>query len=132
MNVLGPGEFIRLADSMAESFHQLCGSGRHWASGGVRSRASALEASKDERDGDGSRWVGVKRAQAPLGHSDPRLILAIYAQATSEADRAAADLLVSDSFPGAAETPAEGSPDARWNRTQHQGPPLRTALTWCF
>jgi len=22
--------------------------------------------------------------------------------------------------------------DARWNRTQQQGPPLRTALTWCF
>jgi integrase len=35
--------------------------------------------------------VDVKTAQTRLGHSDPRLTLAIYAQATSEADRAAAD-----------------------------------------
>jgi integrase len=34
--------------------------------------------------------VDVKTAQARLGHSDPRLTLAIYAQATDEADRSAA------------------------------------------
>ncbi len=34
--------------------------------------------------------VDVKTAQARLGHSDPRLTLAIYAQATGEADRSAA------------------------------------------
>ncbi len=37
--------------------------------------------------------VDVKTAQTRLGHSDPRLTLAIYAQATTDADRAAADKL---------------------------------------
>ena len=37
--------------------------------------------------------VNVKTVQARLGHSDPKLTLAVYAQATSEADRAAADVL---------------------------------------
>jgi len=37
--------------------------------------------------------VDVKTAQARLGHSDPRLTLAIYAQATSEGDRSAASKL---------------------------------------
>lgn len=37
--------------------------------------------------------VDIKTAQARLGHTDPRLTLAVYAQATTEADRAAADLL---------------------------------------
>ena len=35
--------------------------------------------------------VDVKTAQTQLGHADPRLTLAIYAQASGEADRAAAD-----------------------------------------
>lgn len=35
----------------------------------------------------------MKTAQTRLGHSDPRLTLAIYAQATSEADRSAATLI---------------------------------------
>ena len=34
--------------------------------------------------------VDVRTAQARLGHSDPRLTLAIYAQATGDADRSAA------------------------------------------
>jgi Phage integrase family len=40
-------------------------------------------------------WQGVdvKTAQTRLGHSDPRLTLAVYAQAVSEADRAAAERL---------------------------------------
>ena len=37
--------------------------------------------------------VDVKTAQTRLGHSDPRLTLAIYAQAVTDADRAAADKL---------------------------------------
>jgi hypothetical protein len=37
--------------------------------------------------------VDLKTAQTRLGHSDPRLTIAIYAQATSEADRAAADMV---------------------------------------
>jgi len=37
--------------------------------------------------------VDIKTAQARLGHSDPRLTLAIYAQATTEADHLAADRL---------------------------------------
>ncbi len=34
--------------------------------------------------------VDMKTAQTRLGHADPRLTLAIYAQATSDADRSAA------------------------------------------
>jgi integrase len=37
--------------------------------------------------------VDIKTAQARLGHTDPRLTLGIYAQATTEADRQAAVLL---------------------------------------
>jgi integrase len=37
--------------------------------------------------------VDLKTAQARLGHSDPRLTLAVYAQATTEGDRTAADRL---------------------------------------
>jgi integrase len=48
-----------------------------------RTNATALV-----RDG-----ADLKTAQTRLGHSDPRLTLGLYAQATSEADRAAATLL---------------------------------------
>jgi integrase len=37
--------------------------------------------------------VDLKTAQTRLGHSDPRLTLSVYAQATNDADRAAADAL---------------------------------------
>ena len=37
--------------------------------------------------------VDLKTAQTRLGHSDPRLTLAVYAQATTEADRVAAERL---------------------------------------
>ena len=43
-----------------------------------------------ERNGPRRRWVDVKTTQTRLGHSDPRLTLAIYAQAVTDADRAAA------------------------------------------
>jgi integrase len=39
------------------------------------------------------RGADVKTAQVRLGHADPRTTLGIYAQATTDADRAAADLL---------------------------------------
>ena len=44
----------------------------------------------------------VKTAQTRLGHSDPRLTLAIYAQATTEGDRLASDRLGARFFPAAA------------------------------
>jgi integrase len=37
--------------------------------------------------------VDLKTAQTRFGHSDPRLTLAVYAQATTDADRSAADAL---------------------------------------
>src|SRR5271154_35415 len=37
--------------------------------------------------------VDVKTAQVRLGHSDPRMTLAIYASSPASADRAAADVL---------------------------------------
>jgi integrase len=37
--------------------------------------------------------IDMKTAQVRLGHSDPRLTLGVYAQATTQADRAAADRL---------------------------------------
>jgi len=58
--------------------------------------------------------VDVKTAQARLGHSDPRLTLAIYAQATGEGDRSAAEklgarLMPSTTDPGSAEAGPKGS-----------------------
>jgi integrase len=44
--------------------------------------------------------VDLKTAQTRLGHSDPRLTLALYAQATSPGDRAAADALAERFFSG--------------------------------
>jgi integrase len=43
--------------------------------------------------------VDVKTAQTRLGHSDPRVTLAIYAQAVEESDRRAADM-IGDAFLG--------------------------------
>jgi integrase len=44
--------------------------------------------------------VDVRTAQARLGHSDPRLTLAVYAQAIEEADRRAADTVGAAFFGG--------------------------------
>jgi integrase len=44
--------------------------------------------------------VDVKTAQNRLGHSDPRLTLAVYASAPVAADRAAAETLARQFFPG--------------------------------
>jgi integrase len=51
--------------------------------------------------------VDMKTAQTRLGHSDPRLTLAVYAQATTEADRRAAEHL------GAGFEPTPMSGDSR-------------------
>jgi integrase len=45
--------------------------------------------------------VDMKTAQTRLGHSDPRLTLAVYAQATTEADRSAAARIGARFFPAA-------------------------------
>ena len=63
---------VEAADLAGVSFHDL-----------RRAAATALVA----------EGVDLKTAQTRLGHSDPRLTLAVYAQATSEADKAAADRL---------------------------------------
>ncbi|MDQ6617396.1 MAG: site-specific integrase [Actinomycetota bacterium] len=44
--------------------------------------------------------VDLKTAQTRLGHSDPRLTLAVYAQATAAGDRAAAEGLAARYMPG--------------------------------
>jgi hypothetical protein len=51
----------------------------------------------------------VKTAQVRLGHSDPRLTIAIYAQATNEGDRNAAAKLGARFFPQFPETPGSCS-----------------------
>ncbi len=56
--------------------------------------------------------VDVKTAQARLGHSDPRLTLAIYAQATSEGDRSAAEKLGARLMTAAEDGKAAGAPTA--------------------
>jgi integrase len=43
--------------------------------------------------------IDMKTAQTRLGHSDPRLTLAVYAQATTEADRSAAARIGARFFP---------------------------------
>ncbi|HVA44550.1 MAG TPA: tyrosine-type recombinase/integrase [Acidimicrobiales bacterium] len=55
--------------------------------------------------------VDVKTAQTRLGHSDPRLTLGIYAQASTRADRDAAGRLAAELMPSASE------PDS--NAAQH-------------
>ncbi len=55
--------------------------------------------------------VDMKTAQVRLGHSDPRLTLGIYAQATTAADRAAADALA-ERLMSDADEPARPEADA--------------------
>jgi integrase len=74
-----------------------------------------------------SEGVDLKTAQTRLGHSDPRLTLAVYAQATTEADRDAAHRLDGRFFG----TPAGYSRDDSAkpaSRTALQA--VRPALTW--
>ncbi|MGH9149220.1 MAG: tyrosine-type recombinase/integrase [Acidimicrobiales bacterium] len=46
--------------------------------------------------------VDIRTAQGRLGHSDPRLTLAVYAQVVPEADRQAADRLAARFLPATA------------------------------
>jgi len=78
--------------------------GSHWSYANYRRRIWQPATSKAGLDGVGFHDlrrtastqlvlgnVDLKTAGTRLGHSDPRLTLAVYAQATTEADRAAAD-----------------------------------------
>jgi integrase len=70
--------------------------------------------------------VDLKTAQSRLGHSDPRLTLAIYAQKTTEADRQAADLLASR-FMDFRDGPRLGrAMDARWSGPGRETGPEET------
>jgi hypothetical protein len=69
---------------------------------------------KDERDGDGSGWVDFKTAQARLGHSDPRLILPIYAQATEQGDRSAAEKLGAGLMASTPDHDRAAAPSTAW------------------
>ena len=60
--------------------------------------------------------VDIKTAQERLGHSDPRLTLAIYAQATTEADRQAADRMGDRFMPSAARAERTRAGNSRENR----------------
>lgn len=60
--------------------------------------------------------VDLKTAQTRLGHSDPRLTLAIYAQATTEGDEEAAERL-GERLMGGTEGPAARGMDAGCSRT---------------
>ena len=57
--------------------------------------------------------IDIKTAQVRLGHSDPRMTLAVYAAAPAEADHAAADRLEQEFFPeeGSASTRAKYAPN---------------------
>ena len=70
--------------------------------------------------------VDVKTAQTRLGHSDPRLTLALYAQATTEADTAAATRIGDRLMPRAArdERAMEMSSDKRCPRPKRRDLPF--------
>lgn len=55
--------------------------------------------------------VDIKTAQHRLGHSDPRMTLAVYASAPKAADRAAAEVLARQFFPDSREVPANPRSD---------------------
>jgi len=63
--------------------------------------------------------VDVKTAQHRLGHSDPRMTLGVYAKATTEADRAAAEA-VGDLFLGSASDDT-GQPQTDRSRGENAG-----------
>lgn len=70
--------------------------------------------------------VDVKTAQTRLGHSDPRLTLALYAQATTEADTVAATRIGDRLMPRAArdERAMEMSSDKKCPRPNRRDQPF--------
>lgn len=70
--------------------------------------------------------VDVKTAQTRLGHSDPRLTLAIYAQAVTDADCAAADKLGARFMPPCGMDVGSATRSAS---TPHAKTPLTRAFT---
>ncbi|MGP0109407.1 MAG: tyrosine-type recombinase/integrase [Acidimicrobiales bacterium] len=100
----------RLTGANADSFVFPAPGGAHWSYANYRRRIWEPATTKAGLAGVGFHDlrrtattqlvlgnVDLKTAGTRLGHSDPRLTLAVYAQATSEADRAAADT-VGDRF----------------------------------
>lgn len=65
--------------------------------------------------------VDLKTAQDRLGHSDPRLTLAVYAQSTTEADRRAADRL-GERFMPASPRAGSGRVGKRGKKQERPGP----------
>lgn len=57
----------------------------------TRARGSWVPRPSADGGGAGPAGVDMKTAQMRLGHADDRMALAIYAQATSDTDQAAAD-----------------------------------------
>ena len=70
--------------------------------------------------------VDLKTAQSRLGHSDPRLTLAIYAQKTTEADRQAADVLASRFMEFRVGSRSARAMDARWSGSERGTGPAET------
>ena len=74
--------------------------------------------------------VDLKTAQTRLGHSDPRLTLSVYAQATTEADVAAADRLAARFMPlRTGESRPVCAMNARWTGPEPPDVPGGEALT---
>lgn len=72
--------------------------------------------------------VDMKTAQVRLGHADPRMTLAVYAQATSEADRSAADRLGSHfGIEGGLRRPTAAVPGADGDRPTRRRRPAPDA-----
>jgi integrase len=65
--------------------------------------------------------VDLKTVQSRLGHSDPRLTLAVYAQKTTEGARQAADILASRFMQNSDSSREPRAMDARWKRATTRG-----------
>jgi hypothetical protein len=76
--------------------------------------------------------VDIKTAQTRLGHTDPRLTLGICAQATTEADRHAADRLGDRFLPDGTRIANEASCDARWKPPPKPEAALASGLDLVF
>jgi hypothetical protein len=63
---------------------------------GWRARTDADLFARDNATGLVLAGVDLKTAQTRLGHSDPRMTIGLYAQATTDADKAAAEALGAD------------------------------------
>ena len=77
--------------------------------------------------------VDLKTAQTRLGHSDPRLTLAVYAQATTDGDRRAADQVAARLMATATTPAADGcAMDVPWNPHDRRPAKASRPLTCTF